>query len=125
MRKFLRITGVVTLSLLYCIAAGVASNSSAISHFSLSEEISDSSEVYFSEVSDNLFCPVTRTESSITTSGEDRAQVNETHFSPVSAVLRLTEQYYFNQFTQYRFYADNLLIHFRKADQIFPFHYHW
>lgn len=46
-------------------------------------------------------------------------------FSEFLAIVKITEQFFANEFVQYISISKNFRINYRKANIIFPFHYFW
>lgn len=46
-------------------------------------------------------------------------------FSEFLTIVKITEQFFANEFVQYISISKNFRINYRKANIIFPFHYFW
>jgi hypothetical protein len=113
---------VVWLIAVYCLTI------SAVNHVSLSPAaLSDSSnqKEYFSTVKAALHYHASPSENTV------KARVNATipGFNPIfigtCLSVRASELLFESEFSQFKLLSRGLLIRFRKADLIFPFHYFW
>lgn len=124
MKKVFRIFSLLTISALYSFVISLYSSNAFIDNCTFSQTNSDTKQ-YSSLISSTLLCHTAQTESSITVHNNAPPSSLKNPFSEFSACLRTTEQLFFNVFSQYHFYSQNLLVRLQKTDIIFPFHYFW
>ena len=125
MKKFLKITALLNISILCCFIISLYSSNTFDTIAVFSKSGDTNTECYYSAVSSNLFCLATRTESSVGVSGNVPPFPLKNSFKVFSACARATEHLLFNRFLQYDFYSRNLVDWFHMTDIIFPFHYYW
>ena len=120
MKKSIRISSVILLTALYCFTIDIETLSVIGSDIQTNKQ-----ENYFLTIS-TLFSPYTsETEnlfSNINTIPSP--SFKNLHDGPW-AITKTTEQCYESIFSQYTGFSINFLIHHRKTDIIFPFHYFW
>jgi hypothetical protein len=122
-KNSIRILSIVFLTAIYCFAIGIVTKSLANSDFQ--NNSTTSQEQYFSDFSTNLFCHTPQSESSVTNYNNLPAPNFKNSFSGFLAITKTTEQLFETAFSQYTNISRNFLIHHRKTDIIFPFHYFW
>lgn len=119
-----RIFSLLSVSLLYFIIVSFYSNPIFIDNFT-STQTNTETEHYCSLVTNNLLCHTSEIESSNTIFNNTLPTTLKNNFNKFSNCIHSTEQAYFNTFSQYNFYAQNLLVRLQQTDIIFPFHYFW
>lgn len=124
MKKAFRIFSLLTVSALYSFVIGLYSSNAFIDNFTHSQTNPDAKQ-YSSLISSTLLYHTAQTESSFTVRTNVPPSSLKNPFNEFPAYLRTTEQLFFNVFSQYRFYSQNLLVRLLKTDLIFPFHYFW
>jgi hypothetical protein len=114
---------VIFLTAIYCFAIGVGTNSLAHSDFHSSP--APSQEKFIANLSPKLFCHTTQFESSVNNFNNLAAANFKNLFSGFCAIVKATDQLFETEFSQYTSFSGNILIHHRKSDIIYPFHYFW
>ena len=122
MKRLFKISVVLCISALYCLAIGLysgnANNSYAVSN-------SNQTEISSSVVSSNLFCHTEQTESlGSVYSHVSRTSVKNS-FNQFSACPTIAGKLLFNKYLPYIYRSQTLVIGFSPTDIIFPFHYFW
>jgi hypothetical protein len=119
----IRILSVVVIAAIYCFAIGTAFNSLNNSDFSNSS--SSLQEKTISDFSAKLFYPTAASESSVNNYNNLPTPSFKNPFNGLWAIHNTSEQLLETTFSQYTNASRNFLIHNRKTDLIFPFHYFW
>lgn len=114
-----RILSVVFLIAIYCFAISVITKSFAHSDFQNKQ--TSSQEKIISDFSTKLFCQTSQSESSV----NNFNNLPTPNFKNSFTVVKVTEQLFETEFSQYTFFSRNILTSYRKSDLIFPFHYFW
>ena len=83
------------------------------------------SEVYWSDVSTKLSFHFSESEKLVSEIRTGSPLTFKTSFTQFLAFVQTSGQLLKSGYTQYRRTSENLLIRYRKADIIFPFHYFW
>ena len=121
MKKSVRILSVLLLTAIYCYAIGTVNVSfvSADSKGTLHTE----QEKYTLNVANQLFCPTSQTENSVSSPTQLPIPSLKKPFDPQWAAKKAAELLFGIEFYQYSRVSLNFLIECRKADLLFPFHY--
>lgn len=123
MKKSGGILTVILLTAIYCFAIGFTSISYAsaeIHHIQNNDQ-----EDHFSEISKSFIGQISQSESSIQFLNNFPKRLFKISFIEISTSLETTERLIESKFSQYNGFSRNILMRFRKADTIFPFHYFW
>lgn len=124
MKRSLKIIAILSVALVYCFAISIYCNAfNAGSSFS--QLTTSQNQLYKSEVSSNLFCHTTQSESSVFAGSHISFPSLKNSLSTFAACTNATEKLFFSAFSQYNFYAQNLLIRLKQADFIYPSHNFW
>ncbi|WP_339709435.1 hypothetical protein [uncultured Kriegella sp.] len=111
------------LTAIYCFALGMV-----ISSYGSTESPTDShqhGETNIAAVSTALFYHTPESESGVTTADNHTPSNVKNPFDSVWALVNTTNVLFESKYAQYLKSSKNFLIHYRKADLIFPFHYFW
>lgn len=123
MKDRIRLHFVVLLTMLYCFAIGTINVSPAFPGF---QDTGSASEIERISVwSSKLYCQTSPSESSINNNNNLPAKPHKTQFAGSWAILKVSNQLFETELTQYSELTRNVLIKFRKSDLIFPFQYFW
>jgi len=76
-------------------------------------------------VSIELFTDSLLAESPVNISNNAPSTTLKNSFNEFFAIVKITEQFFTNEFVQYISISKNFRIKYRKANMIFPFHYFW
>ncbi|MBW7847818.1 MAG: hypothetical protein H3C41_07035 [Bacteroidales bacterium] len=124
MKKIFRICSTLALALLYSFAIGLYSHAPLVDNFAYLQSNPDV-EQYISLVSTNLFCHTTKTESQISFQAKLPPISPKKPVAEFLTCIKATEHLLLNEFSQYSFFSQNLLVRLQKTILIFPFHYFW
>ncbi|MHB1147879.1 MAG: hypothetical protein ACYC01_09830 [Lutibacter sp.] len=123
MKKLFRILGIILLTALYFAAIsfdGRISQNEDFTNKSASEK-----ENTNSTVSVKLFSNTSQAESLANPYSNTPPITFKNSFNEFLAIVKITEQFFANEFVQYISISKNFRIKYRKANIIFPFHYFW
>lgn len=120
MKKSIRISSVILLTTLYCFSIGIGTKS-----LIYSDVQTTSQEKYFLTIPSLLSLHTFQSDSSVNIFNNFSIPSCKNLFDGLWTNLKITEQFYETVFSQYTSFSINFLIHDRKADIIFPFHYFW
>jgi hypothetical protein len=112
----------VILTAIYCFAIGAVNNPLSHSDFSNSTSYQEKA---ISDFSANLLYPTSQSESSVNNYNNLPAPSFKNSNNRLSAISNTSEQLFETAFSQYTNISRNFLIHNRKTDILFPFHYFW
>lgn len=121
MKNSLRILNTLILSITYCFAIIIYTNS----NYNVPVYQSNSQEHYILDISANLFCYTFQSENS------QNNYTNLTYygfkklFIGIGEISKLRALHYDVSFSQYNKFSKNFLTHYQKSKFIFPFHYFW
>lgn len=125
MKKFLRITILVHLLLLFgCFTSsdlGVPLDSKMAAQ---AAQVAESAQQTALSAR-NLLCPCNPIESAISGVSQVFPSFSKLPFFDFIAFIRSREQVFLSTFLHYRFFARNLLLRFFSCDIIYPFHSFW
>lgn len=124
MKKSLKIIAIFSVAIVYCFAISIYCNTFNAGA-SFSQLTTSQNQLHTSEVSSNLFCHTTQSESSVITGSHISFLSLKNALNQFSACTHATEKLFFSAFSQYNFYAQNLLIRLKQTDFIYPFHNFW
>ena len=123
MKNLFKISGILLLIALYCatisFAGNISQNSDFINKSGLEKGKKDST------VSVELFSNSSEAESSANPYSNTPPPTFKNSFNEFLAIVKIREQFFANEFTQYISISKNFRIKYRKANIIFPFHYFW
>ncbi|MFM6925882.1 MAG: hypothetical protein ACKOU7_10315 [Ferruginibacter sp.] len=125
MKKSLRITGLISITLLYCFAIGLYSGVAYAGNTAFLKQDGSATEKYSNTVSAKSFQHTIQTETSVTVCSHSNPATVKNTYKEFSAVNKAAEQVYVHTFSQYSFYSRKLLVRLQNTDLIFPFHYFW
>jgi hypothetical protein len=121
-KRFLKTSAVLSISVLYCfiisLYSGNTLNSSAFSK-------STGTEFSASEVSSNLFCHTEQTESVTSVYNQVSRTSLKNAFNQFSACSGAAAKLLFKSYLPYFYISKNIVVRFNKTDIIFPFQYFW
>jgi len=121
-KRFLKISAVLSVSVLYCLMIGIYSgkvyNSNALSK-------SANQVIFTSSDSMSLFCNSERTESLASVHSSFSRTSFKNSFNQFSACPIAAGKLLFTKYLPYIYRSENLAIGFKPTDIIFPFHYFW
>ena len=121
-KRFLKISAVLSISVLYCLMIGIYSgnvyNSNTLSK-------SANQVIFTSSDSMSLFCNSERTESLASVYSSFSRTSFKNSFNQFSACPIAAGKLLFNKYLPYIYSSKNLAIGFKPTDIIFPFHYFW
>lgn len=121
-KRNIRVLSAITLVAVYCLTFGVLANANEYSDFL---EKQSPQESYFSDSSTKLFAHTIQYESLANGYNSPPAISLKKSLNKHLAISKTTEQLFDQSFSQYTSLAINILIHHRKSNLIFPFHYFW
>jgi len=122
MKNRVKILNVVLLTAIYCFAISVVK---PYSYADAQGNSTNSGEQYFSVLKTELFCHTSQSESSVNILNNLPSSCFKNPFNGIWAISKISEQLFGSTFAQYTTVSRSLLIHHRKTDMIFPFHYFW
>lgn len=122
-KKVFRILGITLLILLYCAAISLTGDTYQNSGFSNKSTIEKGS--HHLTVSIKLFSNTSQAESLVNPFSNSLPATFKESKNEFSAILKIRELFFANEFSQYIFSARNFLIKYGKVNLIFPFHYFW
>lgn len=122
MKNTARLFGALFITISYCLAIGLASYAppSVLQSNAAAEK-----ESHFIAISTNLLSPTSQPKNTTSNLSNALASALEKPFSGQWAAARAIERIIESKFVHYSHISINLLIHHRKSDLIFPFHYFW
>ena len=123
MKKLFRILGITLLILLYCAAISLTGDTYKNSGFSNKSTNEKGSQDL--TVSIKLFSNTSQAESLVNPLSNSLPTTFKESKNEFSAILKIRELFFANEFSQYIFSARNFLIKYGKVNIIFPFHYFW
>jgi hypothetical protein len=124
-KKSLQITGLISMTLLYCFATAFCSGMALRSNDIFSKNNAAEKESYSHSVSAKSFQHTVQTENSVTVCSHHNPVTVKNNYKEFSAVNIAAEHAFVRSFSQYNFYSQKLLTRLQKTDLIFPFHYFW
>ena len=111
------------LTAIYCFAMGMVVNSYSTTDF---HKVSNKkSETNIAAVSTALFYHTPESESGVATADSHAPSNLKNPYTGIWALVNTTNALFVSKYAQYIKSSANFLIHYRKADLIFPFHYFW
>ncbi|WP_338813974.1 hypothetical protein V9L05_00685 [Bernardetia sp. Wsw4-3y2] len=124
MKNKYRILGATFLAILYSFVLGFVATSTI--EYNVQSKKTTEREKYFSSISTNYafsYAPESTTSVDSITTFSVLSLKNLLH--QLWVISKATEQLLETEFSQYTSFSINFLIHHRKKDIIFPFHYFW
>jgi hypothetical protein len=125
MKKVNRVLDASLMTVIYCFALLVVLNHSFKSSPTFADTQSEIHKNYSSSDSGSLLLHTSQTEVLLSNVNSNLLPTFKNPFQSFSAVLQTEEAIFASVFHQYHRTSANLLIRFRKANLIFPFHYFW
>lgn len=122
-KKNFRVLIAIALAVFYCFAVGVLTNSYTQSVYLEKQEPTQVN--FFSDSSTILFVHTLHYESLSNSFNNLPATSLKKPLNEVVRKCKATEQLLETSFSQYTSISENILIHCRKSNLIFPFHYFW
>lgn len=123
MKNLIRNVGIVLLTVLYCVTISLVSDISKNDGFS--HKSSSEKEKNDLSVSIKQFSNTGQAESLVNPFSNSLPTTLKDSSNGFSAIVKIRELFFANEFSQYIFIARNFLIKYGKANIIFPFHYFW
>ena len=120
MKGLMRVIAIVVLALVYCLEISSVYNHSNKQYSSVSN---NENVVYAASV--NLLGSSSSSENSFLSFNNSFSTAVKDIFKSYIAKVKITQQIFDKEFTQYTFSSTNFQILFRKTDLIFPFNYFW
>jgi hypothetical protein len=120
-KNAVKLLSVSFLAISYCLAIGMASYA-PLPPGSPSHALAEKAR-HLAIISSDTFCHPFHSKSAENKLGDTSA--SEDTFLASWAAIRAAERLIESEFAHYTLLAQGLLIHYRKADLIFPFHYFW
>ncbi len=120
MKGLMRVFAIAVLALVYCLEVGSVYNHSTqkFSNHSNNENVVTAASV-------NLLGSSSNSENLILSFNNSFSIAVKDLFKSYIAKVKITQQIFAKEFTQYTFISKNFQILFRKTDLIFPFNYFW
>ena len=114
---------VIFVAVIYCFAAFLSTD--VLFHTSFKYSLKSSEERHFSDVAKSVYTQPYPAESLLSHAPAGPIQVlkKPSEFSRVFSENE--EKLIESEFSQYSNHSEKQLIHYRKSDLIFPFHYFW
>lgn len=123
MKNSIRILNVALLALLYCSA--ISRYEAHPNHAEFQKNSTDKETTFFSDPSTKLFCHTSNSENIVSAFGVSVAPDLKNASPKIWGITKAKEHLFKIVFAQYQVISQNFLIHFRKANLIFPFHNFW
>lgn len=123
MKNLFKISGIVLLIALYCATISFAGNFSQNSDFVNKSGLGKGKKD--SKVSVELLSDFSESESLANPYSNTPPFTFKNSFNEFLAIVKIREQFFASEFTQYISISKNFRIKYRKANIIFPFHYFW
>jgi hypothetical protein len=119
----IRNLGIALLTVLYCVTISLAVDISQDSGFTVKK----TSEKYKKDLSVSVkqFSNTAEAESLVNHFSNSNPTTLKDSDKGFSAIVKIRELFFANEFSQYIFTARNFLIKYGKTNIIFPFHYFW
>jgi hypothetical protein len=114
---------VICIALIYCFAAALSTD--ALFHASFKYSLKTSEERHFSDITKSLYTQPSSAQSLISHAPSGPVQGLKKPGELSLAFSENREKLIESGFSQYSKNSENQLIHYRKSDLIFPFHYFW
>lgn len=124
-KKTLRLIVFTSFLVLYCFVMSLYSNNAFIENSSFSKPSNSENRQYYFSTSLNSIYHIANTENFVNFFDNVSTSSPKNSFNKISVLVKITEQLFFNRFTQYSFESLNLLINLQQTNLIFPFHYFW
>jgi hypothetical protein len=124
-KKLLQITGLISMTLLYCFATAFCSGMALRSDAIFSKTNRAEKESYSQSVSAKSFQHTVQTENSVTVCSHHSPVTVKNTYKEFSAANKAVEHVSVHTFSQYNFFSHKLLARLQNTDLIFPFHYFW
>jgi hypothetical protein len=124
-KKNLQITGLLSITLLYCLAIGLYSGVGFNGIAAFANQGNAAKESYTHSVAAKSFHHTIQTGNSLTVCNHSNPVTVKNTYKEFSAVNKITEQILVCSFLQYSFYSHKLLVRLQNTDLIFPFQYFW
>ena len=125
MKKFLHITGLISIALFYSLAIGLYSGVAYAGNGSFSTQDGHAEKKYSNTVAAKLFQHTIQSENAVTVCGHSKPATIKNTCKEFSAINKAAEQVYVHTFLRYNFFSRKLLVRLQNTDLIFPFHYFW
>ena len=122
-KSSVRILGVTVLAALYCFAVHIVTYSQLSSGHGNHQTTEQ--EQYLATVSSSLFHHTSEAERSVSNLTNFPVPNFKNLIDKLWLITQSTGRLLEAKFAQYCHFSVNFLIHFRKSDLIFPFHYFW
>lgn len=120
MKGLMRVVAIVVLALVYCLEIGSVYNYSTQK---FSNHNNNENVVYAASV--NLLGSSSNAENLVVSFNNTCSIAVKDLFKSFITTVKITQQIFDKEYTQYTFTSINFQILFRKTDLIFPFNYFW
>jgi len=120
MKGLMRVIAIVVLALVYCLEISSVYNHSNKQYSSVSN---NENVVYAASV--NLLGSSSNAENLVVSFNNPCSIAVKDLFKSFITTVKITQQIFDKEYTQYTFTSINFQILFRKTDLIFPFNYFW
>jgi len=124
-KKSLRITGLISIALLYCFAIGLYSGVVYAGNGSFLTQDGHAEKKYSNPVFAKHFQHTIQSENAVTVCSYSNPASVKSTWKEFSAANIAAEHVYVHTFSRYNFFSRKLLVRLQNTDLIFPFHYFW
>jgi hypothetical protein len=122
-KRNLKILGVYFLTAIYCFAILFVTIKYVQTSFLTKSSVSH--EQYFSDISAKLFSHTPKSENKFSNKVDFPNSTPKKNFGENGILFRQRSHLFDLRFKQYTNLLNKILIHTRKSDFLFPFHYFW
>jgi hypothetical protein len=123
MKRMIKVLGVYFLTAIYCIAILIFTNNYI--HTAFPSKSTVSNEQYFTDISAKLLNHTPKSENNISNKDNLPNSISKKNFEENGNLLNKQSNLFDLRFKQYSNLLNKILIHTRKSDFLFPFHYFW
>jgi hypothetical protein len=123
MKRMIKVLGVYFLTAIYCLAIIIVSNNYIQTAFPSKSSVSK--DQYFSDISAKLFNHIPKSENILSNKDNLPNSNSKKDFGEKGDLLNKQSNLFDLRFKQYSNLLNKILIHTRKSDLLFPFHYFW
>ena len=123
MKRMIKVLGVYFLTAIYCIAILIVTNN--YFHTAFPSKSTVSNEQYFTDISAKLLNHTPKSENNISNKDNLPNSISKKNFEENGNLLNKQSNLFDLRFKQYSNLLNKILIHTRKSDFLFPFHYFW
>jgi hypothetical protein len=123
-KKILQKTGLVCITLLYCLAIGLYSSVPLNANAAIAKQ-GNAKESYSHSITAKSFQHTVQTENSLTVCSHTNPVAEKNSYKEFSDANLASEHLLLHTFSQYNFFSNKLLVRLKNTDLIFPFQYFW